>query len=139
MEYLSNCASQTKKIAARVLINLKDINLLCLYGELGSGKTTFVQGLAKALGIQKRILSPTFIILRQYKLKKGNFYHLDCYRVESEKDFKSIDLPEIWSDPKNLVVIEWADRIQKILPRSRIDIKFEYVARNKRKITVGKD
>ena len=155
MEYTSNSPLQTKKIASKILPKLKGKNIICLYGELGAGKTTFVQGLAKALGIKKRLTSPTFILLKEYKvashqppatrmginwkLETGNWKHLihvDCYRLASEKDLKSIDLTEIWEDKQNLVIIEWAEKFSQILPRQRIDIKFEHTGKNKRKITI---
>ena len=124
---------------------LEDRNVICLYGELGVGKTTFVQGLAKELGVKKRVTSPTFILIREYKIKNCQIaklpnckflYHTDCYRIKSERDVKSIDLSEIWEDKNNLVVIEWAGKIKKILPQKRIDIKFEYISKNKRKIII---
>lgn len=152
---ITNSPSETQQLAGKILSKLKDRNIVCLYGELGAGKTTFVQGLAKALGIEKRVISPTFILLREYevasrqlpvarrknnwKLVAGNWkhlLHLDCYRIDSEEDFKSIDLKELWQDKNNLVVIEWTERIAKILPKERIDIKFEYISENEREITM---
>jgi len=145
--FISHSPSETQFLAHKILklLRLPKLNVVCLYGELGSGKTTFVQGLAKALGIKKRILSPTFILIREYHIPKfalctlhfALFYHVDCYRVESEGDFKSISLQELWSSPKNLVVIEWAEKIKNILPKKRIDIKFEYLAEPKRRITLA--
>lgn len=105
--------------------------MLCLYGNLGSGKTTFVQGLAKGLGIKKRILSPTFIMMRQY----GNFYHVDLYRAENEKGIEGLGLSEIWSDHANIIAIEWPEKIEKILPVDCLKIKFDYIDENRRKIT----
>lgn len=142
LKRLSQSSQETKELAKEILKDLSS-NLICLYGPLGSGKTTFVQGLARALGIKKRIISPTFILLREYdikslkfKIKNSKLIHLDCYRINSEEDIKSIDLSELWSDNKNLVVIEWAEKLKRILPKQRIDIKFEHVSKNKRKITI---
>jgi len=153
MRYISNSPLQTQEFAKKVLTKLKGKNPICLYGELGSGKTTFVQGLARALGVKKRVISPTFILMRSYQLpvtsyqKRGDWrlatgdwqhlIHLDCYRIESEKDLKSFDLKELCEDKKNLVVIEWAEKLKKILPKGRIDIEFEYAGRNKRKILIS--
>lgn len=133
----SKSVSETHKIAENLLKNLNNTNLLCLYGELGAGKTTFVQGLAKGLGIKKRVISPTFVMMREYKISSCLIlYHIDLYRVESENDLKSIDLEELWSDSKNLVVIEWAEKIKPILPKKRIDVKFSYVSQSKREIEI---
>ena len=142
---ISNSVSETHIIAGNLLKKLDNTNLFCLYGELGAGKTTFVQGLAKALGIKKRVISPTFVMMREYPIKflspssiihHSLLIHIDLYRAESEKDLKSINLEELWSNPKNLVIIEWAEKIKPILPKKRIDVKFEYASQNKREIEI---
>lgn len=107
------------------------LNVIALYGDLGSGKTTFVQGLAKGLGIEEKIISPTFIIVRCYRIKNHesgimNFYHIDLYRVESEKDIEGLGLEEILQDSQSIIVIEWAEKLKNLLPKKRIDIKFSY-------------
>ncbi|OGH30826.1 MAG: tRNA (adenosine(37)-N6)-threonylcarbamoyltransferase complex ATPase subunit type 1 TsaE [Candidatus Levybacteria bacterium RIFCSPHIGHO2_02_FULL_42_12] len=107
---------------------------ILLFGELGSGKTTFVQGLAKGLRITQRIISPTFIIVRTY----GMFYHVDLYRVQDEKDIQSLGLLEILSNPNNIVAIEWAEKMGDLLPKERWDIEFSYISDNKRKISIRK-
>lgn len=162
MEVITKSAQETaalgEKIANQLTINHKQSLLLrnkqslllrnrssiiALTGELGSGKTVFVQGLAKGLGIKERILSPTFIMIRQYPLAISHqssiisFYHIDLYRIESEKDIEGLSLEEIWSDPKNIVAIEWAEKIKKILPKKRIEIHFEYINEGERRITIN--
>jgi tRNA threonylcarbamoyladenosine biosynthesis protein TsaE len=101
-------------------------NIFCLFGDLGSGKTTFTQGLAKGLGITARLLSPTFIIVRRYEIPEaeGFLYHLDLYRTQSAADVKSIGLDEILSDNQSCVVIEWAEKLGSALPLKRTDIRF---------------
>lgn len=99
--------------------------IVCLYGELGSGKTTFVQGFARGLGITTRLLSPTFIIVRRYKLPEENFfYHIDLYRTSSTADLEQLGLSEIFLDPAAYVVIEWAEKLGELLPKDRRDIYF---------------
>ena len=141
--YQTKSASETKNLAAKVLKNLKNINVIALYGELGAGKTTFVQGLAKALGIKERVISPTFILAREYNIHDSLFMihyssliHIDCYRINSSADLKSVDFKEYLQDKKNLVVIEWAERIRDILPKKRIDIRFKYKGKDRRKIII---
>ena len=140
MKFTTHSAQETQRLAKKILKQMKGKNVLALYGELGSGKTTFIQGLAKALGIKKRLVSPTFILMRQYQLPKGDIYnsmlHLDLYRVKSADDLRSIDLDEIVNNPKNLVVIEWAEKAKKILPQNRLDIKFTITGENQREITL---
>ncbi len=148
--FTSHSPQETQNRADELLNHLKN-NLICLYGDLGSGKTTFVRGLAKKLGIEKRIISPTFVLMREYNInnqisppQSGQpwaenfkfFYHIDLYRTNSEQDIKGLDLKELWREPKNLIVIEWAEKINRILPPHRIDIKLEYLSEKERKIIV---
>lgn len=102
---------------------------ICLYGELGSGKTTFVQGFAKGLGITSRLLSPTFIIVRRYQIPDSSvfLYHLDLYRVEEGK-LDQLGLSDIFSDPDSFVVIEWAEKLGSSLPNNRIDVHFSVLS-----------
>ncbi len=129
---------ETQGFAEEFARTLKPRDVLCLYGELGSGKTTFVQGLAKGLGIKNRIISPTFIIARHYELKDFVFYHIDLYRTETKHDFLSIGLDEILEDNSNIIAIEWAEKLQEMLPKKRIDIKFKLINYNEREITIDK-
>ncbi len=114
--------------------------MLALAGELGAGKTTFAQGFAKGLGVKEKILSPTFILLREFKIKHPFFrtlYHVDCYRLDNPaRELLHLGFKKIIADPRAIVVIEWADRIQKILPRDFFWIQFRYGDKNKRSITL---
>jgi tRNA threonylcarbamoyladenosine biosynthesis protein TsaE len=95
--------------------------VFCLYGDLGSGKTTFTQGLAAGLGINERILSPTYIITRHYDLPDDStLYHLDLYRIQ-----EPLPLKEMLDDSDNYVIIEWAEKLGDNLPKDRIDIHCE--------------
>lgn len=133
-------AQETTKLGKQFANKLKGGGVLCLYGDLGSGKTTFLQGLAKGLGICERILSPTFILVRQYPLPKAlglhSFYHIDLYRVEGAMDAEGLGLKDFWGDDKNIVAIEWSEKIEELLPKKRINIHFEYVSEDERKITI---
>ena len=122
--------------------NLKKAKVIVLYGDLGSGKTTFVQGFAKGLGIKKRIISPTFVIVRSYELRIKNkelrsFYHIDLYRVRSEDEIKNLGFEEIINDPENIVAVEWGEKLGNLLPGKRWDIRFNYVGETKRKIAIN--
>jgi len=110
-----------------------------LIGDLGSGKTTFCQGLAKGLGVKEKILSPTFVIFRKFKIQNSNFkifYHFDCYRIEKPKEILKLGFKKIIAQPENIVVIEWAERIKKVLPRQTIILYFALLDKNLRKITL---
>lgn len=101
--------------------------LICLYGELGSGKTTFVQGVLQGLGIATRILSPTFIIVRRYECVaiNGTISHIDCYRLTDNKAIEGLGFQDVFSDPSGLVLVEWADRLGMQIPKRRMDITFD--------------
>ena len=114
--------------------------VLALMGDLGSGKTTFAQMFAKALGIDEKIKSPTFIIMRKHKLKHEAqfkyFYHFDVYRIHSEKEILNLRWEEIINNPQNIVLVEWADKIEKILPKKCVKIEFEHLRGDKREIQI---
>jgi len=142
-----------KKIAEKILQKRfsQRAVVLALEGSLGAGKTTFLQGFAKGIGIEDKILSPTFVILKKFKIpvcitkqnderelnsKFKNFYHIDCYRIKQSKELSELGFEKIISNPKNIICIEWADKIKKILPRDTIWLKFEVKNKNQRKITL---
>ena len=138
-EFITKSSSQTKNFGEHIGSNLKGGEVIALVGDLGTGKTTFMQGLSRGLGIHDRILSPTFILMRGYMGKnKINLYHLDLYRLESpaDKDLKALGIEEFWTRPENVVVVEWADRAPTSFPKGTTWIYFVDLGEDKRKITV---
>ena len=103
--------------------------VICLNGELGSGKTMFTKGIANALGIEETITSPTFSIIKEYLYGELPLYHMDVYRLNGDVENVGI---EDYYNKGGVVVIEWADTIKDILPKERIDIKFLVADENKR-------
>jgi tRNA threonylcarbamoyladenosine biosynthesis protein TsaE len=99
--------------------------VVCLYGELGSGTTTFAQGFVRPFGFSGRLLSPTFIIVRRYDAKIfPEIFHIDLYRISKTSELEAIGISEILDNPDNLVIIEWAEKLENRLPVQRIDIRF---------------
>ena len=135
-EFITNSAQQTQELGARFAQTLKNGDFVALYGNLGSGKTTFIQGLAKGLGIRRRIISPTFIIIRHYQLKNGNFYHVDLYRTETKHDLLSVGLDQIIQDKDSIVALEWAEKLRELLPQKRIEIHCQNLGGDKRRIQI---
>ena len=113
---------------------------ICLYGDLGSGKTTFVQGLAKGFGITSRLLSPTFIIVRRYQLKEpfSLFYHIDLYRIESNLALEGLGISEILSDALSVIAIEWAEKLGDFIPKRRLDIRLRALSNGTHEILMEK-
>jgi tRNA threonylcarbamoyladenosine biosynthesis protein TsaE len=128
-QIITNNFEETQQLGEEFASALKGGEVLALYGDLGSGKTTFMQGLAHGLGVRKSIISPTFIIMRTYAINREslkNLYHVDLYRIENEDDVESLGLLELLNQPENVVAIEWPNKIENILPEKRINIYFEY-------------
>ena len=142
MEYLTEDYSETQEVGRDLAEEIKSgprAVVFGLRGDLGAGKTTFLQGFAKGLGIKEKIISPTFVIMNRFDIKKGsfrNFYHLDCYRIEKAKEMENLDFEEIINNPKNIVCIEWPEKIKSILPKDIILIKFKILEGDKREITI---
>jgi tRNA threonylcarbamoyladenosine biosynthesis protein TsaE len=138
--FITRGFNRTQKLGEDFAQQVKS-GVIALYGDLGNGKTTFVQGLAKGLGIKSRIISPTFIIIRSYAINRKSvnakhFYHIDLYRIQSEKDVVGMELLEIIDNPENIVAIEWPEKIEKILPKEVSRIYFKYIDENRREIII---
>jgi tRNA threonylcarbamoyladenosine biosynthesis protein TsaE len=128
-KYISETAKQTEEIGFELAKDLQGGDVICLYGELGAGKTTITQGIARGLGVKSRVISPTFALLKQYESDKSSqnnvkhVYHLDLYRLEDEKSVKSIGIQEIIEDSEGIVIVEWPEKMNPFLPTKHIDIR----------------
>jgi len=148
LNFISFSPGDTRKLAKLLVswIRKRDQSMiLALSGDLGSGKTTFVQGLAKALGIKERVISPTFVVMKPFalsgkswrlKLKKNFFWHIDCWRLD-QKDFWHLGLEEILKDRENIVCLEWAEKVKRVLPKNTVWLSFKHAGGNKRFILMG--
>ena len=128
---------ETQAIAASLAKKLKGGHIIGLTGDLGSGKTTFIQGLAKALGIRKKVTSPTFIIMQLYPIKKrglSQLCHIDAYRLSLSRELEETGAFEYIGQPQTLTVIEWASRVKRALPKDAIIINFKLGKTEKERI-----
>ncbi len=133
---LSRSPRQTRRAAADLLARLPRRVTLALHGDLGSGKTCFVQGLAAALGIRRAVTSPTFIIVNEYKGERPLF-HVDLYRLDSSREATGIGL-EDYTETEGITAIEWAERAADILPPDTIHILFETTSKpSERRIVIS--
>lgn len=147
METISHGPAETKKMAENLVSFLENMptqsgaTVVCLSGDLGSGKTTFTQFFGQLLGIQETIASPTFVIQKIYKIgmsdtahvfttkiaeKFSHLIHIDAYRIDSETEMETLGWKDIVADPQNLILVEWPERITGILPADHIKISFEH-------------
>ena len=148
-EFISNSAAETKKFAGEFAKKLKPRDILALYGSLGAGKTTFIQGLVASLGYRGKVFSPTFIFVRPYQIRSQTsdirqqksgiktFYHIDLYRIEEPADLKTIGIEEFLSEDDSVSAIEWPERIENGLPERTVKIKIESIDENTRRLIIG--
>ncbi len=156
---ISKSPIETKNLAGKFLKEWladkknRDKNLLvCLEGDLGGGKTTFAQGIAEALEIKEAVTSPTFLIMKKYQaprkrvmelssgypeLSSITLYHFDCYRVKGAQEILDLGWKEIVKEKDNIILVEWAEKIKKILPKDGIWIKFGFVDEDRRKLEIN--
>ena len=140
--YKTASAQETKEFGRALAIKFirerahpKNALAFALSGDLGSGKTTFVQGFLRGLGVRGSITSPTFVLMKKFAIRvnprfnrrKSAFaYHIDCYRIKKSGELTKLGLKEILNNPQNIVLIEWAEKIKEVLPRKTIRLKFEH-------------
>lgn len=117
----------TQKVAAQLARTLKGGEVIALYGELGAGKTTFVKGLARALGVTDVVTSPTFVLMNEYRAhskKISRLVHIDCYRLDRPGQLTEIGGDEYFGEAHTVVAIEWPERANTVLPKDAIRIEF---------------
>ncbi len=139
MRVISESPTETKKFAYTFASFLKGGEVLALVGNLGSGKTTFIKGLKKGLGIKDKITSPTFVLINSYRIqgeKPKIFYHLDLYRLKRTRELIELGLTEILEGHQNIVAIEWPKKARRFLPPYTIFLKFTHGKKPNQRIIV---
>ncbi len=137
-DIVTNSEKETFDLAKSYAHELKGGEVLALTGDLGAGKTVFAQGLGRGLGAKKNISSPTFVIMKVYSLSKddlSNFCHIDAYRTGSSQEILDIGLNDYLESKDSVVLIEWAEKIQDVLPKKCRKIKIEHLGPSSRKIS----
>ncbi len=139
MKKITNSEKETK-IFAQEFIKKNQKNILLLYGNLGSGKTIFVKGIAKFFKIKSTITSPTFVLIKEYKINNKNFrklIHIDLYRINILDQDLIQQIKEYIQDKQNLVIIEWPEKISKKISKFKSQkIYFYHFSKNKREIKI---
>lgn len=133
MDFFSRSPEQTRRIGMRLGGALKIGDVVCLQGDLGAGKTTFVQGVAQGWGSIDSVSSPTFIIVNEYRHAGGkHLFHMDAYRLDSTHEAEELDLDSMLAD--GALLIEWPERIKALIPAEHLHIQLEYVDEEEREM-----
>lgn len=135
--FQTSSSDETEAVAQAVAKMLQPGDVIGLSGELGSGKTTFVRGLARGLGLEKGYIvsSPTFTWIHEYPCQKSMLYHIDLYRLEKPDDINSLDLSPCF-EKGAISVIEWFEKARGALPKEMLEFAFETIDLNHRRITI---
>src|SRR3989344_5580756 len=146
VEIITNSSEETKRAGVALAKSLEKepikagrAMVIAFEGDLGAGKTAFIQGFAQGLGVKESVLSPTFVIQKDFSISFGvyrNFYHIDVYRLKNPEELLELGFGDLVKNPENIIAIEWADKIETILPSEILKIKFENLGENKRKIII---
>ena len=140
---VTHSIEETRKLAKEWLASLSkkddEATIVGLYGNLGSGKTTFTQAVAKELGIKENVTSPTFVIEKLYETSHSQFarlIHIDAYRLENGRELQVLDFEQLVDNPNNLILIEWSENVKEILPENHLKIFCEFVDENSRQFKI---
>lgn len=139
MKKISRSKIQTQKIAkdfAKQIVQHSMLHrramLIGLSGDLGSGKTTFIQGFIKAFGVKERVISPTFVLMKRFK----NLIHFDVYRINKPKEILDLGWKSMIEDKENIILVEWAEKIKKLFTKPYFWIEFTHRKGNQRSIDI---
>lgn len=132
---ITSSPQETIEFAKHFAARLKPGTVLCLEGQLGSGKTTFIKGLAEGLGLKhpEQVKSPTFVLMHIYKARMP-LYHFDCYRLNSPEELENIGFQDFVNDPGAISCVEWAEKAGELLPATARHIRFEILGATQRRI-----
>lgn len=138
MKLICNGLADTQKFAKEFASSLKGSEVITLNGDLGAGKTTFTQFLAKELGIDAPVTSPTFTLMNQYTEGRLKLYHFDMYRIEDPDELAETGLTEYFGNSDAVCIVEWAENILSSLPKNTIDINITKLGETQREFEVIK-
>jgi len=135
LDFISSSVEQTVRLGVRLGELLQPGDVVCLYGDLGAGKTAVARGVGRGWGTGLRVTSPTFTLVNEYpRLKDGRIlYHIDCYRLESDADVWTVGLEDIF-DNRQTVIIEWPERLTHLLLPDRLEIHLTYLNETRRSL-----
>jgi tRNA threonylcarbamoyladenosine biosynthesis protein TsaE len=138
LEFLSHSAEQTRRVGMRLGALIQTGDVICLEGDLGAGKTTLVQGIAAGWGSLDPVSSPTFVLVNVYRRSEGSgarLYHLDAYRLSGAYEAEDLDLDLMQENGP--LVVEWAERVEAVLPAERLWIRLSYIDDHQRDLLLA--
>jgi len=142
MQIITNSPRETADFGFKLAKRVRGGEIYALIGDLGGGKTCFTKGFAKGLGIKRLIISPSFILMKIYKVRLGKvkfFCHIDAYRLKRSGEILEVGVKEFLGRADTITVIEWANKIKNVLgPYKKTKLNFSFVDKNSRKIIIKK-
>ena len=137
-EYITHSAEETIALGRELAPTLKDARIVILCGDLGAGKTTLVKGIAEGLQAASRddITSPTFTLIHEFRGPEVTLYHVDLYRIETERELQTLGLDELFAERGNLVLLEWGEKFARFQRERDVEIAIERRGEQERRIVV---
>jgi len=133
MDFFSRSPEQTRRVGSRLGGVLQAGDVICLQGDLGAGKTTFVQGIAQGWGSVDSVSSPTFILVNMYRrADQSQLFHMDAYRLESTSEAEELDLDSMLT--QGALLIEWPERMNGLIPNERLWVNLEHIEEEEREV-----
>jgi tRNA threonylcarbamoyladenosine biosynthesis protein TsaE len=139
-EYITHSADETVALGRRLALTLKNSRIVILRGGLGAGKTTLVKGIAEGLqaASQGEVTSPTFTLIHEFHGPEVDLYHVDLYRIETERELATLGLDELFAGEGNLVLLEWGEKFPRLLKERDAEIAIERRGEQERRIAVNR-
>jgi tRNA threonylcarbamoyladenosine biosynthesis protein TsaE len=137
-EYITHSAEETIALGRELAPLLKNARMVILRGDLGAGKTTLVKGIAEGLQAASRddITSPTFTLIHEFRGPEVTLYHVDLYRIETERELVTLGLDELFAEPGNLVLLEWGEKFPRFQRERDVEIAIELRGEQERRIAL---
>jgi tRNA threonylcarbamoyladenosine biosynthesis protein TsaE len=138
VEYITRSADETISLGRELASKLKDLHMVILRGDLGAGKTTLVKGIAEGLAVasQDDVTSPTFTLIHEYRGPELTLYHVDLYRIHTQRELETLGLDDLFAEEHNLVLIEWGEKFPRLVGECEGEIRIERAGERERKVTL---
>jgi tRNA threonylcarbamoyladenosine biosynthesis protein TsaE len=139
-EFLTHSAEETTELGRHLAAELRPPRLVLLRGELGAGKTTLIKGIAEGFhaAAQENVTSPTFTLIHEYRGPDVNVYHVDLYRIDTQRELDTLGLDDLF-DETSVVLIEWGEKFARFLRQRDVEITIERLGENDRRVKIATD